>query len=188
MVWMRSRAPRSGVAQLAAPRNATATKTIRVMARLVLIFVLPNAMLAWNLRADRQPPHAPALAVIIIHCEVLCAAVVPDRERARRPLHAASELGPRLMFLQKLDQRPALGFAHVFKTDRMTAAEVQRLAPGVGMRAHNGMLRLVLFRAVGVVHLHAADLAMHLGAPAAVLERRAVHADQAGEHLAHAFG
>src|SRR5207248_3118558 len=45
----------------------------------------PGVMLARHLRAHRPPPHAPALAVVVVDREVLPAAVVPDRERARRP-------------------------------------------------------------------------------------------------------
>src|SRR5438132_11126658 len=136
MVSMRARPASWRVAQLAAPRKATVRKKTRARARHVVIFVLPGAMLARNLRAYRQPPHAPALAVVIVHREVLRAAVVPDRERARRPAHAAGEFRPRLLLLQELDERAALRFRHVLEADGVAAAEIKRLAAGIGMRAH----------------------------------------------------
>src|SRR5438067_10059330 len=175
---MRARPASWRVAQLAAPRKATVRKKTRAMARHIFIFVLLGAVLARNLRAYREPPHAPALPVVVVDREVLRAAVVPDRERARRPAHAAGEFRPRLLLLQELDERAALRLGHALQADGVAAADVERLASGIGMGAHDGMLGLVLLGAIGVVHFHAADLAVHLGAPAAVLERRAVHADQ----------
>src|SRR5207253_9617723 len=60
------------------------------------------------LRSDGEPPHAAALAVIVVDRVVLRAAVVPDRERAGRPADAAGEFGPRLVRLKPFDQRAAL--------------------------------------------------------------------------------
>src|SRR5438067_12169196 len=159
---MRARPASWRVAQLAAPRKATVRKKTRAMARHIFIFVLLGAVLARNLRAYREPPHAPALPVVVVDREVLRAAVVPDRERARRPSHAAGEFRPRLVLLQESDERPALGFAHVLEADGVAAADIERLAASIGMRAHHGMLGLVLLGPVGVVHLHAADLAVPL--------------------------
>src|SRR5882762_9512876 len=105
---MRSRLALGCVAQLAVPRNATARRKTR-------------AMLARNLRPDRQPPHPPPLAVVVVDREVLCAAVVPDRERARRPAHAAGELGPRLVLLQRIDERAALDLGHVLQANGVAA-------------------------------------------------------------------
>src|ERR1043166_1121279 len=173
-VSMRARPVGDCVAQLAAPRKAKAkmrTRTARIF--------LPESLLARRLRPGRQPPHAATLAVIVVYREVLRAAVVPDGKRARRPLHTAGELRPRLLLLQKLDERPALRFGHVLEADGVAAADEERLASGVGMRAHHRMLGLVLLGLVGVVHFHAADLAVHLGAPAAVFQRGAVHPDDA---------
>src|SRR5438105_15210607 len=181
MVWMRARPASGRVAQLAAPRKATVRKKTRAMARHIFIFVLLGAVLARNLRAYREPPHAPALPVVVVDREVLRAAVVPDRERARRPAHAAGEFRPRLVLLQELDERPAFRFRHVLEVNGVAAADIERLAAGVGMRTHHRMLGLVLLGALGIVHLHSADLAVHLRAAAAVLERRAVHTDQSGE-------
>src|ERR1041385_1833913 len=118
--------------------------------------------------SDREAAHAPALAVIVVHRIVLCAAVVPDGECARRPAHAAGKFRPRLVLLQEIDERPALGLAHVAEADGMAAAHVQRLAPGLGMRAHDGVLGLVLLGALGVMHFHATDAAVHFAASAAV--------------------
>src|SRR5438067_13938950 len=77
--------------QLAVARNAAARKITRALARHIFIFVLPGAMLSRNLRTHRQPPHATSLTMVIVHREVLRATVVPHRERARRPAHAAGE-------------------------------------------------------------------------------------------------
>src|SRR6185312_11766741 len=119
---------------------------------------------------------------------MLGAAVVPDREGARGPAHPAGELGPRLVSLQEVDERAALVLAHVLEADRVASAHVQRLAPGVGMRAHRGMLGFVLVGVLGVLDLHAADGAVHLAAATPVLEAGAVHADQAPEEAPHALG
>src|SRR5207248_1410572 len=130
----------------------------RALARHIFIFVLPGAMLSRNLRTHRQPPHATSLTMVIVHREVLRATVVPHRERARRPAHAAGEFRPRLLLLQELDERAALRLGHALQADGVAAADVERLASGIGMGAHDGMLGLVLLGAIGVVHFHAADL------------------------------
>src|SRR5688572_5715754 len=130
------------------------------------------------LRSDGQPPHAAALAVIVVDRAVLRAAVVPDGERSRRPAHAAGEFRTRLVRLQEVDERAALLLAHVAKTDGVAAADVEGLAPGVGMRAYRRVLGLVLIGALHVVDLHSADGAVHLAAPAGDLEAGAVDADE----------
>src|SRR5207248_11078948 len=117
---------------------------------------------------------AAALAVIVVDRVVLRAAVVPDRERAGRPADPAGEFGPRLVRLKPFDQRAALVLAHVLEADGVAAADVQRLAAGLRMRARDGMLGLVLVGGVGVAHLHAADLLVHRASPATVPQSCAV--------------
>ena len=127
-----------------------------------------------------------ALAVVVVDRAVLGAAVVPERQRARRPAHAAGELGPRLLRLQEFDQRRALLLAHVAKADGVAAADVQGLAPGLRMGARHRVLGLERVGLVGAVDLHRADALVHVAASAAVLEARAVHAHQGVDQLLHA--
>src|ERR1700694_2788543 len=141
-----------------------------------------------RLRSDREPPHAAALAVIVVDRAVLRATVVPDRQRAGRPPDTAGEFGPRLVRLKPFDGRAALVLGHVLEADGVAAADIQRLAPGLGMRARHGMLGFVLIGGVGVVDLHAADFLVPHAPPAAVLQPRAVDADEPVEQPAHAFG
>src|SRR2546428_12739854 len=60
-----------------------------------------------RLRSDREPPHAAALAVIVVDRVVLRAAVVPERQRAGRPADTAGEIGPRLVRLEAIDGQAA---------------------------------------------------------------------------------
>src|SRR3954454_17175343 len=144
--------------------------------------------LARDLRSYGQPAHAAALAMVVVDRRVLRAAVIPDRECARLPAYATGELRLGLVGLQEFDQRPALRLGHASEPDGMRAGQVKRLAPGIRVRAHDRMLGFVLLRLLGVVHFHPRDLAVHPGAAAAVLQRRAVHAHQPSEHRAHALG
>src|SRR5205823_15103383 len=107
MCSMRARSASGRVAQLAITRKLVASASARP------IFIL--VLLTWNFSADRQPPHAPALAVIVVDRRVLRAAVVPDGERPGLPAHAAGEFRPSLVRLQEFHQRPALGFGHVLE-------------------------------------------------------------------------
>src|SRR5256885_3254561 len=132
MFSMRARSASGRVAQLAITRKLADSASARP------IFIL--VLLTWNFRTDRQPPHAAALAVIVVDRRVLRAAVVPDGERPRLPAHAAGEFRPRLVRLQEFDQRPALRFAHVLEPDRVRPGKVKRFAPGLGMRTHHRML------------------------------------------------
>src|SRR5438552_13089477 len=86
---------------------------------------------ARGLRSDCETPHAPALAVIVVDRVVQRAAVIPDRERAGRPAHAAGEFRARLVRHQELDQRLAFLFRHVAKADGVGAADINRLQTGV---------------------------------------------------------
>src|SRR5258706_12868355 len=84
-----------------------------------------------SLSPYREAPHAPALAVIVVHRVVLRAAVVPDGERARRPAHAAGELRPGLMLRQEIKQRGVLLFRHSLDERGVAAARVELLPAGL---------------------------------------------------------
>src|SRR5437868_7668987 len=124
MFSMRARSASGRVAQLAITRKLAASASARP------IFIL--VLLTWNFRSDRHPPHAPALAVIVVDRRVLSAAVVPNGERPRLPAHAAGELRPRLVRLQEFHQRPALRFCHAAKADGVRPGKIKRLAPRRG--------------------------------------------------------
>src|SRR3954468_5222020 len=83
-----------------------------------------------RLRTDGQAAHASALALVVVHRVVLRAAVVPHRERAGLPAHAAAELRADLVRLQELNERPAFVLAHVAKANGMAARNIQRFATG----------------------------------------------------------
>src|SRR5262249_9194959 len=115
----------------------------------------------------RQAPHAAALAVVVVDRVVLRAAVVPDRERARHPAHAAGELVPGLVRLEEVDDRPALLLAHVAKAHGVAAAAVERLLARLGVRARDRMLGLVFLGPFDAADLHAADLVLGVNLRAA---------------------
>lgn len=90
-----------------------------------------------------DPVHRAQLAVIVVDWVVQRAAIIPDRQRPRAPLKAAGELRPNLMIEQKPQQRRALLHRHVNKPQRMRHVDIKRLSPGLRMRPHHRMRRLV---------------------------------------------
>src|SRR6267154_3898984 len=135
--------------------------------------------------ADRQAPQHPALAVIIVDREMLATAVVPDADRALLPAQAGGEFRPGAMRLQEIDQRPAFLVGPVLAADRVARIDVERLLAGLGMGAHDRVLRHVAFGVIGVAHLHV--LVFGAAAAAAVAPHPgAVNADEPAEHRLHA--
>src|SRR6185369_13243298 len=90
---------------------------------------------------QRDPMHDAPVPVVVVHGVVLHAAVVPERERADAPLEAAGEFRLHLVLEQESEERDALVFGHPFEARSVGDVYVQRLAPGLRVRAHYGMLR-----------------------------------------------
>src|SRR5688572_1546072 len=81
------------------------------------------------------------------------AAVVPDRDRAGLPTEAAGELGARRVLPEELEQGSALLGRHPGKALRVGPVDEERLAAGLGMRAHDRMLGYGLAPARILAHL-----------------------------------
>src|SRR6266704_4485456 len=88
-----------------------------------------------HLWPDGEALHDAALAGIVVDGEMLGAAIVPYRQRARRPADAAGEFGTHRMLGEEIDERQALGLAHVAEADGVAAVDVERLAAGRRMGA-----------------------------------------------------
>src|SRR5476651_1009335 len=84
--------------------------------------------------------HDAAEAVVVVDRIVHGTAIVPERERSYLPLEAAGELGPGLVAPQELQQRQALLLRPALDVRRVRDRRVERLASGLGMRAHEWML------------------------------------------------
>ena len=78
-----------------------------------------------------------AKAVVVVERVVLDAAVVPQRQRAGLPAETAGEFGPRLVREEEVEQRRAFGLGHPGKAERVAALDIERLAAGLGMGAHD---------------------------------------------------
>ena len=89
--------------------------------------------------------------VIVVDRIVLRAAIVPQRDRARLPAEAAGEFRARRMLGEQIvQQRRAFLRRHVLEAQRVPAIDVERLAAGLGMRAHHRMLGDILLLRVGL--------------------------------------
>ena len=100
------------------------------------------------------------------------------------PAEAAGEFGPHRMLKQIVQQRRAFLGGHVLEAQRVPAIDIQRLAAGLGMRAHHRMLGdvfLLRFRLAAVLDAVLAR-ARHIGL------RGRIHRDEAVEHALHALG
>ena len=62
--------------------------------------------------------HAAAEAVVVIHCQVLGAAIVPERDRVLLPAKAAGEFGAMLVSIKEFKKGLAFLDRHVFKALR----------------------------------------------------------------------
>src|SRR5271166_4058095 len=89
---------------------------------------------------QRDALHDPTLAGVVVHRVVLRAAIVPDRQRSRRPAESAGEFRTDLVAEQEFQQRRALLLRHAGETNRVRPVDIQRLAPGFGMCAYRRML------------------------------------------------
>src|SRR5262245_14056264 len=145
LVWVinRSFSPRSSIAQTFAWRAASGLQTrrlhacwhrspqssrsrgpslrpsgdalqdCRTVSQVITGYICSHGLVA----LDRDPVHDAALAVIVVESVVLGATVVPDRQRARFPAEAASELGPHKVALEIVEQRLALRNAHIIESN-----------------------------------------------------------------------
>src|SRR5689334_4974795 len=66
-------------------------------------------------RPRGESPHMAAHAVVVVDRVMHYPAIVPDRQRAGLPVHAAGELRPCRMTDQPVDQRLALVSGHALK-------------------------------------------------------------------------
>src|SRR5260221_6029111 len=128
-------------ASAATGKSSTAHTSTRAIAQQTFTSPPPSAR---RLSSDGEAPHAAALSVVVVHCVVQRAAVVPHRERARLPADTAGELGARDVRLQPVDQRLAFLFRHVAEADGVAAAHIQRLLAGLRMRARRRVLGFIL--------------------------------------------
>ena len=94
--------------------------------------------MAGRVAAHRDAVHDPRLRRIVVDREVLRAAIVPERQRAGLPAEPAGELRPRRVLLQEVDQRLAFLVGHAVEMLHV-AADIQRLAAGLRMRADQRM-------------------------------------------------
>ena len=122
----------------------------------------------------------------IIHRVVHRRAVVPERERAGLPLHAALELRACRVPAEIVDQRLRLLGGHVLEADGVQRIQVERLDPGLGVGADHGVLDCgdrILLRDLHL--LHTVPEARRVRAVGALV---AEHCDEAVEHRPHAVG
>ena len=88
--------------------------------------------------------HHPPVAVVVVDRVVLGAAVVPEGERADFPVEAAGELRLHLVAEEVVEERRAFLLGHAAEADGVAEVDVERLASGLGMRAHHRMLGFVV--------------------------------------------
>ena len=99
--------------------------------------------------------HDAAEAVVVVDRVVLGAAVVPEGERSHPPGEAAGELRFHLVLEQELQERRAFRVRHAAETRGMRHVHIQRLAAGLGVGAHQRVLRIGLDPFVSVLGAHA---------------------------------
>src|SRR5713101_4902973 len=83
--------------------------------------------------------HDAAMPMVVIDRVVLGRAVVPKGERSGRPAKATGEFRPHLVAEEKIEERRAFRLAHAFETNRVGGIDIERLAPGLRMRANHRM-------------------------------------------------
>src|SRR5262245_26328608 len=89
---------------------------------------------------QRDAMHDAPEPVVVVDRVMLGAAVVPECQRARLPAEAAGELRLYLVAKQEVEQRGALLGRETLELGGMTGVDIERLAPGFGMCAHDRML------------------------------------------------
>src|SRR5215470_10792524 len=97
--------------------------------------------------------HDPALALVVVDGVVLDTAVIPERDRIRPPSEATGEFRPYRMLIEPAQQRRALLLGHVLKADREVAVDIEALASGLDMGAHDRMFDFAM-RLFGVADRH----------------------------------
>src|SRR5579862_908807 len=102
---------------------------------------------------DRDAVHDAALAVIIVERVMLHAAIVPERDRAPLPAEAAGEFRLDRVLVEEIQQGPAFLDRHVLEADGEVAVDVEPLASGFGVGAHDRVLGLAV-RCLAVLDLH----------------------------------
>src|SRR5882724_691103 len=100
----------------------------------------PGAALSRLVACQGDAVHHPSMAVIVVDGVVHGTAVVPEGQRPHLPAEAAGEFRPGLVLPQEPEQRQAFALGPSLDVRCMRARSVERLATGLGMRAHDGML------------------------------------------------
>src|SRR5262245_2328117 len=93
------------------------------------------------LALDRDPVHDAALTVIVVERVVLGATVVPDRQGARFPADAASELGSHKVGFEIVEQWRALLNSHAIEPHGVRR-DIERFASGLRVRAYYRVSRI----------------------------------------------
>src|SRR5262245_26166244 len=123
-----------------------------------------------SIALDRHAVHAPRPRPVVRDRIVLCAAVVPEGDRAGAPAEAALELGQTRVLVQEREQRVALAPRHAVDALGEDRIHEQRLAATHRMRAHDRMAHRrelaararPAFGAVGVREQPGAEHAQHV--------------------------
>lgn len=96
--------------------------------------------------------HDPGFRGIIIHREMLRAAIIPECQAACFPSYAALEFGTDRVLHEEVDQGLAFLISHVFEVLYVTA-NVEGFATRLGMRSDKRVYARRL-NIAGVFHLH----------------------------------
>src|SRR5215469_144530 len=141
-----------------------------------------------SLALDRNSVHDPALALVVVYGVVLDTAVVPERDRIRPPSEATGEFWPYRVLIEPAQQRLALLLGHVLEADREVAVDIEALASGLDMRAHDRVLDFAL-RLFGISDRHRRGQPDEgPGGVDAIDAAGAVNRGQPAEHRLHAVG
>jgi hypothetical protein len=96
-----------------------------------------------HVSGEGDPVQHAAVAVVVVDRVVQHAAVIPQRERTRRPAEAAGVLGAALVVEQVREQRLGLGLGPALEARGVRDVHVERHAAGLGVRARHRVHRLV---------------------------------------------
>src|SRR6516162_1267447 len=109
---------------------------------MLVIFILPPLPRRSSERPFAPDGHAPAgarLRVVVPQRLVLDAPVVPEGDRVRLPTEPHLEFLARAELAQKVQDRAPLLSRQLVDVGGELAVDVERLAPGYGVGANNGM-------------------------------------------------
>src|ERR1022692_1227837 len=87
--------------------------------------------------------HDASIAVIVVDRVVEAAAVIPESQGSWTPTESAGEFRPNLVLEQVRQQTLTFLVRHAFEPGGVSNVDVERLAPGFGVRSHHGMHGLV---------------------------------------------